>query len=98
MDAKQAQHQLQMAIQESGMSRKQWYRLVYLKSHHWIGLKAQIFFIKGKKCEECKSRFRIQVHHIRYRNIFDVKLFDLQVLCFKCHKKKHKRKRKKCRK
>ena len=95
MDTKQAQHQLQKAIRDSGMSRKRWYRRVYLKSDHWKTLKKALFFKRGKHCERCDSCLKIDVHHKEYRFIYDVTLDDLEILCRKCHQKEHRKIKKK---
>lgn len=64
------------------------YRGVYLNSEHWKNLRteklSQISF-----CEKCKSINHLDVHHINYRGLYDVKLSDLQVLCRMCHEKEH---------
>jgi 5-methylcytosine-specific restriction endonuclease McrA len=31
----------------------------------------------------------LDVHHVNYRNLFDVKLLDLLALCRSCHKEEH---------
>ncbi len=71
-------------------ARQSWYRNVYLKSEHWKNLR------KAKKrvcpvCEICGAKRKLDVHHKNYRNIYDVLLEDLQVLCRRCHKKHHKK-------
>jgi 5-methylcytosine-specific restriction endonuclease McrA len=77
---------------KSGLIGRAWYRLVYLKSEHWKLLREAKFKQVGRKCEKCPSIKILQVHHIRYKEIFNVILSDLQVLCRKCHKKIHKKK------
>ncbi len=37
----------------------------------------------------CGTRKRLDVHHLNYKNIHDVTVDDLQVLCRKCHNKEH---------
>ena len=39
----------------------------------------------GYKCQRCVSVFNLEVHHLRYRKIYNVKLKDLMVLCRYCH-------------
>lgn len=68
--------------------KRQYYRTIYLKSEHWRRLKnsklrSQPF------CENCGTERTLDVHHIRYRNLYDVQLSDLQVLCRFCHAKEH---------
>ena len=56
----------------------------YLLSEHWLELRGKKLS-KSYRCERCGSGHRLQVHHLRYRNIFDVGLEDLQTLCRRCH-------------
>ena len=42
----------------------------------------------GGCCEDCNSMKKLQIHHKKYSE--DIKLNDIEILCFKCHKKKHK--------
>jgi len=80
---------LENHIKQSGLKRRDWYHLVYLKSDHWRDLRQQKFDEVGRFCEVCKTKKRIQVHHLRYRNIYDVLTSDLQVLCERHHKDQH---------
>lgn len=81
-------------IKRSGLTKRKWYRRIYLKSLHWKRLKIRFFFFLGqKKCFMCGSVKRIQVHHLNYRSIYDVRLSDLQALCKRCHKKEHRKKK-----
>ena len=60
------------------------YRNEYLTSDHWKELRSR----KLKEtpfCENCGSGLKIEPHHINYRNLYDVELFDLKTLCRKCH-------------
>lgn len=82
---KQAQR---LQRQRSTMPHKKWY-VKYLKSIHWQDLREAKFSEVGKQCEICGSEDRIHVHHLNYRNIFDVTTGDLQVLCDSHHKKAH---------
>jgi len=91
-DTKQAQERLKQEIEKSGYTRKKWYRKVYLLSEHWNNLKIRLFFsIGGKRCHKCGFDKYIEVHHINYKNIYDVLLSDLEVLCRRCHKREHKK-------
>ena len=64
----------------------------YLKSDKWKLKRQQLFEERGKTCERCKSEKDIQVHHKTYKNIFNEKLCDLEVLCKICHQNHHKKK------
>ncbi len=61
----------------------------YLKSSHWRELRQAKLAGAGRACNRCGSTDRIVVHHVRYRNLFDVELADLEVLCQECHDRHH---------
>lgn len=67
---------------------RKWYREVYLKSDHWHELRSRKLK-QNPKCERCPAR-ACDVHHVNYRNIFDVQLSDLLSLCRPCHEREHK--------
>ena len=61
----------------------------YLRSDKWK-LKRKLLFKKnGKWCQECRSTNKLQVHHIRYDNLFNESLNELKVLCRSCHERQH---------
>jgi 5-methylcytosine-specific restriction endonuclease McrA len=70
--------------------RQEYYRKVYLKSDHWKKLRADKLGV-NPCCEKCGSTKRIEPHHLRYKNLYDVEITDLQTLCRKCHTLEHKR-------
>lgn len=75
-----------------GLERKHFYRFTYLKSEHWQNLRiARIAKAKGK-CEFCQVEdgLSLDVHHVTYRNLYDVKRKDLRALCRTCHSAVHK--------
>lgn len=61
----------------------------YLKSKAWANIKSELYNSRGKKCERCASKLFLQVHHKTYKNIFNEKPEDLEILCDACHKKEH---------
>ena len=61
----------------------------YLLSDEWANLKIDLFNHRGKECEICGSNKNIEVHHNSYKNIFKEEPEDLDILCRKCHTKKH---------
>jgi len=67
---------------------REWYRTVYLKSDHWAALKKAKLRVSSN-CEVCGSQKKMDIHHINYRNIFDVTTDDLATLCRKCHTEWH---------
>jgi len=76
-------------IAASGLSHKEWYRTIYLNSKHWIELRAAAFEAHGRQCVECRRTGSLDVHHLRYRNIYDVTVADLQPMCRECHDRTH---------
>lgn len=61
----------------------------YLLTEHWKTLRKRKMSAAGWKCERCQSKTSLQVHHLRYRNWFDVGLEDLRCLCRVCHERAH---------
>lgn len=74
----------------------------YLKTDHWKELRAVKLHEANDQCETCKSKSRLQVHHLTYERVGNELLTDLKVLCESCHEKVHnifpsKRKKRKAR-
>jgi 5-methylcytosine-specific restriction endonuclease McrA len=70
--------------------KREWYREQYLKSEHWANLRArklQLF----NTCKHCGAGNGLDVHHLRYKRLFNVGLRDLIVLCRPCHTAEHER-------
>ena len=69
----------------------------YLKSKYWKKLrskKIQAASRAGKyECGICGSKSRLEVHHLNYKNIYDVEIYDLRILCRRCHGLTHEVKR-----
>jgi len=82
-------------VKKSGLSRKEWYSRIYLRSDHWKNLRQEKYWQVGRKCEKCAVVDKLEVHHLNYRNIYDVTIHDLQVLCPDHHDEAHGRKPKK---
>ena len=71
------------------MSRsKRFYREVYLNSDHWQKLRSEKLKL-NPACEVCKSVVATQVHHLRYKNLYDVLISDLLSVCDPCHRRQH---------
>lgn len=66
--------------------KREYYRTVYLKSNHWKELR-KLKLSTNPSCEDCGSSFRLEPHHLQYKNLYDVEVSDLKTLCRKCHKK-----------
>lgn len=62
------------------------YRETYLKSEHWQNLRLQKLVESECRCLRCGVQSQHHdVHHLKYRNLFDVTTLDLVVLCRACH-------------
>ena len=62
----------------------------YLKSQDWKDKRKAKLIEADHKCFICNSSVRLEVHHLVYKNFFDVLPNDLVVLCYRCHKLTHK--------
>lgn len=70
----------------ASIERQHWYRNTYLKSDHWNSLRLRKLAKQHGKCKVCmKEAWNNDVHHLNYRNLYDVRLNDLVVLCRPCH-------------
>lgn len=56
----------------------------YLKSDDWL-TKRYLKKLKAKQCAICSTKDNLHVHHLNYRNLVDVEMSDLRVLCKRCH-------------
>lgn len=71
-------------------SRSYYYRNNYLRSDHWQNLRLQRLVKSKCRCALCgKEDISNDVHHVNYRNLKDVRISDLRVLCRKCHDQVH---------
>jgi len=77
-----------MGIQHWTNDHKDWYRNTYLKSEHWASLRAEKLK-QNPACQKCGCAELPDVHHLRYKQIFDVTPSDLLTVCRKCHAKIH---------
>lgn len=87
--SQRAAEYLKQQIASSGLSKKQWYREIYLKSDHWNDLRQAALASAGFKCSSCGCGGTMDVHHERYKSIYNVTQDDLSVLCRKCHNAEH---------
>jgi hypothetical protein len=53
----------------------------YLNSGHWKALKSDMAKFRGKKCEFCGAEKSLNLHHLQYKNWYDVEPEDLIWLC-----------------
>ena len=66
--------------------KKEYHR--YLKSSKWKGIRKEVI-AERILCERCSSSESLQVHHKTYKNVFNEKMEDLELLCRKCHREEH---------
>lgn len=91
MSMNEIQQHLQQQVRASGLSFRRWYQKRYLNSSHWKELRKKKYSEVGRKCECCGYTKTLQVHHVNYRDIYDVETSDLKVLCDLCHRTEHNR-------
>lgn len=77
-----------MGIDDLMSSSKQWYQN-YLTSDHWRELREAKLLEKDFRCERCRNRSNLQVHHKNYSSVGRERLTDLEVLCDQCHQLHH---------
>jgi len=61
----------------------------YLKSDHWQYVRKVALERAGNRCQVCAAEDALQVHHNNYYNRGDESLFDVVVLCSRCHEVIH---------
>jgi len=67
-----------------------YYRKVYLQSDEWKSLRLIALVKANFTCAICGERkMSRDVHHLKYKNLWDVSHNDLKVLCRSCHDKTH---------
>ena len=84
-----ANERLKAELDSTGLSMREWYRMIYIKSEHWHTLRAAARSHHPKQCAACGKHTSLDAHHLRYRRIYDVTIHDLQMLCRPCHEKQH---------
>jgi hypothetical protein len=77
--------QISREIKESGLSMKDWYRQIYLKSDHWRQIRVKALAASNFSCSGCGYKDMLQVHHLTYSNLGDESVEDLMALCSRCH-------------
>lgn len=74
----------------ASVESRHYYRFQYLRSEHWSNLRLEKMASVDAVCDICGLRdLSNDVHHLRYRKLFDVELEDLVVLCRSCHDSVH---------
>lgn len=64
----------------------------YRKTRHWRVLSARLrrnAVRYGPGCARCSSKMRLVVHHKHYDTLGCERKEDLEVVCWKCHRRLH---------
>lgn len=66
------------------------YRNTYLKSEEWKSFRNLVLVARGHHCEMCGFDSKSNdIHHLKYKRLFDVTVEDVRVLCRTCHDEAH---------
>ena len=60
----------------------------YLKTNDWHKKRLEKLCRSGgtkRRCAICGSVYNLHIHHLNYKNLFDVSQTDLRILCKRCH-------------
>jgi 5-methylcytosine-specific restriction endonuclease McrA len=57
----------------------------YLRTQHWSIVRTKMVKRAGRKCQNCGTTGRLNVHHLTYAHLWFEYPADLQVLCETCH-------------
>lgn len=82
-----------LAAERAQQAAEWWARYdAYLESGQWQDLRSRRLELDRWRCQAmmsgCEGR-AVQVHHLRYRYVFDEPLFDLASVCLSCHRRLH---------
>lgn len=80
--------QLDVATSRGGFNNPSvsYYRNTYLKSQDWKTLRLAKLNHQKERCQICGfTSSHNDVHHVKYRRLYDVECQDLRVLCRGCH-------------
>jgi hypothetical protein len=62
---------------------------LYLRSPIWR-LRRRLWILQaGGRCERCRSRRRLTIHHHSYHRLGHERRADVAVLCWNCHREEH---------
>lgn len=61
----------------------------YLNTDHWKELREAKLLDVDFRCEKCRRKSQLEVHHRHYNTYGHERLSDLQVLCRNCHQGHH---------
>ena len=61
----------------------------YLQSYEWKSKRKLVLNRDNNLCQICKTEQALDIHHLRYENLYNEPLEDLQALCRDCHVNMH---------
>jgi len=61
----------------------------YLQSEEWKARRILVLSRDNNLCQLCRTEPALDVHHLKYDNLYDEPLEDLQALCRACHVNLH---------
>lgn len=72
-------------------ARVSYYRTTYLNSEHWKNLRIRRLARSKGKCDVCGAEggIHLDVHHLAYHDLYDVKCKELRAVCRPCHDAVH---------
>jgi len=76
-------------IEEQQRASRRTKHHAYLKSAEWKARRSAAIARAGGRCMDCGSRERLHVHHLTYSRWRREEARDLQVLCARCHRRRH---------
>ena len=62
---------------------------IYLRSPLWRLRRSMWIVRAGGRCQRCRSRRRLTIHHRTYRRLGHERRTDVTVLCWDCHRRQH---------
>lgn len=77
------------------LSRRFWYRRLYLHTAHWQARALQAKIDANFTCGDCGRRRRrdhwlaLDAHHMNYDRLWHERASDLMVFCRRCHDRRH---------
>ena len=61
----------------------------YLNSQHFQQFREKVLKSRKYRCELCRGKYRLQVHHKHYGSLGNERLDDVLLLCSNCHHRMH---------
>jgi 5-methylcytosine-specific restriction endonuclease McrA len=62
---------------------------IYLRSPLWRLRRRIWILLAGGRCQHCHRRRHLTIHHRTYRRLGHERRADIEVLCWRCHQRRH---------